>query len=176
MRRNEADKAEWSWFFGDSKGRRFIEIRETPFFVPKSKQSRVIPVDETLWDALLAIKTHERFIVDGPDAIPRTPETEVKSAVYRCDQAHRVLVAWLRKLGVDDPKPCHRLRKEFGSYVSTTFGLFHAQRFLGHSSPTVTSDYYAGLTDLPEIRSMPIKLPCNDPHGPTEAKKNHSTL
>lgn len=155
LRRNEADKAEWGWFFTDGDERRYIEIRETPFFVPKSKQSRVIPVDEALWDALAAVKKNPRFIVEGPEPLPRLPETEPKSAVYRCDQAHRTLVAWLRGMGIDDPKPCHRLRKEFGSYVSTTFGLFHAQRFLGHSSPNVTSDYYAGLTDLPRIKVMP---------------------
>jgi len=43
------------------------------------------------------------------------------------------------------------LRKEFGSYVATSFSLFHAQKLLGHSSPSVTSDYYAGLTGLPDL-------------------------
>lgn len=151
LRRNEADKAEWGWFFDDAKGRRFIEVRETAFFLPKSKQSRVIPVEEALWTALQAVKSNDRFVVDGPEPLPRDPEGELKSAVYRCDRAHRTLVAWLRKKGVDDPKPCHRLRKEFGSYVSTVFGLFHAQKFLGHSSPNVTAQYYAGLTELPSI-------------------------
>ena len=151
LRRNEADKAEWAWFFDDTNGRRFIEVRETLYFLPKSKQSRVIPVEQALWSALVEVKSNDRFVVEGLDPLPRDPEKELKSIVYRCDQAHRTLVAWLRKMGVDDPKPCHRLRKEFGSYVSTNFGLFHAQRFLGHSSPNVTSDYYAGLTDLPSI-------------------------
>lgn len=151
LRRNEADKAEWSWFNSDSKGRQFIEVRATDYFLPKSKQSRIVPVEEALWVALKAAKTDERFVVQG--GIPRTREScnETKSAVYRCDRGHRVLVQWLREQGVDDPKPCHRLRKEFGSYVSTTFGLFHAQRFLGHSSPNVTAAYYAGLTDMPVI-------------------------
>ena len=97
----------------------------------------------------------EVFVVDGLAPVARNPETDLKSVTYRCDQAHRTLVAWLRKMGVDDPKPCHRLRKEFGSFVSTTFGLFYAQKFLGHSSPNVTSDYYAGLTDFPELKAMP---------------------
>lgn len=157
LRRNEADKAEWSWFFEDANGRRFIEVRETPFFQPKSKQSRVIPVDASLWDALQVNRIHDRFVVDGPEPVTRDAAEQRKSAVYRCDRAHRTLVVWLRRMGVDDAKPCHRLRKEFGSYVSTTFGLFHAQRFLGHSSPNVTSDYYAGLTELPELKSMPAK-------------------
>lgn len=48
-----------------------------------------------------------------------------------------------------DSIPCHRLRKEFGSAVTTTFGLFAAQKILGHSSPLVTEAHYAGLTNLP---------------------------
>jgi integrase len=57
--------------------------------------------------------------------------------------------------GIVDDKPCHLLRKEFGSYVATSFGLFYAQKLLGHSSPEVTSSYYAGLTNLPELSHMP---------------------
>ncbi|MEA3188514.1 MAG: hypothetical protein QOD99_2344, partial [Chthoniobacter sp.] len=60
---------------------------------------------------------------------------------------------WLRAQGIKDAKPCHLLRKEFGSYVANAFGLFHAQKFLGHSSPAVTSSYYAGLIDLPELKA-----------------------
>lgn len=151
LRRNEADKCQWDWFFTDHEGRRYVEVRETPYFLPKSKQSRVIPVEEVLWDALVEIKANDEFVVDGLEPTPRDPERELKSAVYRCDRAHRTLVVWLRKMGVSDPKPCHTLRKEFGSYVATSFGLYHAQRFLGHSSPSVTSDFYAGLTELPSI-------------------------
>lgn len=169
LRRNEADKAEWSWFFDDAKGRRFIEVRETAFFLPKSKQSRVVPVEEALWKALQDVKSNERFVVDGPSPIPRIPEKELKSAVYRCDMAHRTLVAWLKKMGVDDPKPCHRLRKEFGSYVSTVFGLYHAQKFLGHSSPNVTAQYYAGLTELPSI--TPSKMAKTNERSRKKQKK-----
>jgi len=151
LRRNEADKCQWDWFFTDREGRRYIEVRETPFFLPKSKQSRVIPVEEALWDALVEVKSNEEFVADGHYPSPRDPEKELKSAVYRCDRDHRTLVVWLRKMGVTDPKPCHTLRKEFGSYIATSFGLFHAQKFLGHSSPNVTSDFYAGLTELPSI-------------------------
>lgn len=151
LRRNEADKCQWDWFFTDLEGRRYVEVRETPYFLPKSKQSRVIPVEEALWNALVKVKANEAFVVDGLAPTPRDPDRELKSAVYRCDRAHRTLVAWLRRMGVTDPKPCHTLRKEFGSYIATSFGLYHAQRFLGHSSPSVTADFYAGLTELPSI-------------------------
>jgi integrase len=44
------------------------------------------------------------------------------------------------------------LRKEFGAYVATSFGIFAAQRLLGHSSPAVTDAFYAGLVNLPELQ------------------------
>ena len=104
-----------------------------------------------MWDSLAAGKKDKRFIVPPPKRkIERKPGA--KSSVYRCEEAHRVLVFWLRRQGVTDPKPCHALRKEFGSYVATCFSLFHAQKLLGHSTPAVTSAYYASLTDLPELQ------------------------
>ena len=151
LRRNEADKAEWAWVYEARDGRRFLEVRESDGFVPKSKKSRIIPIDPVIWDLLLGVKKDERFIVKSPE--PKSKRDSVnKSVVYRCEEAHRVLVVWLRKMGVDDPKPCHALRKEFGSYVATNFSLFHAQKLLGHSTPAVTSAYYASLTDLPNLQ------------------------
>jgi len=151
LRRNEADKAEWAWVIEGADDRRFLEVRATDVFQPKSKLSRVIPIDPAVWQALSEVKSDARFIVPGPKQKPTRKKESVRSSVYRCDQAHRILVAWLRKWGVADQKPCHRLRKEFGSYVATTFSLFHAQKLLGHSTPVVTSAYYASLTDLPQL-------------------------
>ena len=76
---------------------------------------------------------------------------------------------WLHGMGVTSAKPCHALRKEFGSYVATSFSLFHAQKLLGHSSPSVTSDYYAGLIGLPELNptGKPRAMPNDSP--PVEA-------
>jgi integrase len=151
LRRNEADKAEWSWVIEMPDGRRFLQVRATDIFIPKSKQSRVIPIDPLVWDELLAVKADNRFIVPAPKPKAKR-KPEAKSSVYRNEEAHRVLVHWLKKMGVEDSKPCHALRKEFGSYVATTFSLFHAQKLLGHSTPAVTSAYYASLTDLPELQ------------------------
>jgi len=150
LRRNEADKAEWSWVVEMGDGRRFLEVRASDGFVPKSKKSRIIPMDPFIWESLAAIKRDERFIVPGPG--PKTKRVvRAKSALYRCEDAHRTLVVWLRNCGVADPKPCHALRKQFGSYVATSFSLFHAQKLLGHSTPAVTAAYYASLTDLPDL-------------------------
>jgi integrase len=150
LRRNEADKAEWAWVIDTPDGRKFLEVRASDGFTPKSKQSRVIPIDPMIWKTLEEMKTDSRYIVPAPTSKAKRPGVKA-STVYRCEEAHRVLVAWLRKAGITDRKPCHALRKEFGSYIATRYSLFHAQKLLGHSSPAVTSAYYASLTELPEI-------------------------
>jgi integrase len=148
LRRNEADKAEWSWCYQTQDGRRFLEVQNTDVFTPKSKSSRTIPIAKDVWEALESVAAEgSRFIVPA-SSIRSRPAPRAR---YRCNSAHQVLVEWLRNQGVNSAKPCHALRKEFGSYVATSFSLFHAQKLLGHSSPTVTSDYYAGLTGLPEL-------------------------
>jgi integrase len=157
LRRHEADKAQWDWFFTDANGRHYLEVKTTPYFTPKSKESRVIPVEKVLYEAIHATRAQvSPFIVSG--RLPKRYEAgrEPKNLVYRCDQHHRTLALWLRRHGIADEKPCHTLRKEFGSYVATAFGLFHAQRMLGHSSPQVTEQFYAGLTQLPELNHAKV--------------------
>lgn len=165
LRREEADKSQWDWLFSDQGGRHFIEVRKTDFFTPKGKRRRIIPVEPVLWDAIE--KTHLAeavFVVPGRLPKTYTPEATPKSIAYRCERYHRTLAAWLRKEGVNDPKPCHLLRKEFGSYVATSFGLFAAQRLLGHSSPSVTEAFYAGLTNLPELRHAQVPAGTSTQH------------
>ncbi len=161
LRREEADKAEWSWFGNYPDGRPYIKVQATAHFTPKSGQSRDVPVEKAVFEELVGLREKELartgrlcpFVVPGLDEIavadksapPRT------NRYYRCDRAHRALVIWLRARGVADRHPCHALRKEFGSFVATTFSLFHAQKLLGHSSPTVTSRHYASLVGVPNI-------------------------
>lgn len=159
LRRDEADWAQWDWFFRDAKGRRYIEVKNTAYFTPKGKRRRVIPVEPALWDAIHEwYQEGDIFVVPGNPPKIYTPETEPKNIHYRCERHHRVLVAWLRMKGIKDDKPCHMLRKEFGSYVATSFGLFAAQRLLGHSSAAVTEGFYAGLTNLPELNHVKVPV------------------
>lgn len=159
LRRHESDKAEWDWIFSDGEGRKFLEVKPTPYFSPKSGERRILPLSKEIYDALVAMKADEKFIVAGRSPKIYPPGKQPKNIVYRCDMYHRVLAKWLRKQGINAGNPCHVLRKQFGSYVATTFGLYHAQKFLGHSSPKVTSDYYAGLVELPEINHHQLGSP-----------------
>lgn len=151
LRRKEADLAEWDWLGTDDAGRHSIHIKATAHFTPKNRQSRYVPVEPMIYKELVELRAHyvSPFIVPGP--LLRAGEQR-KRDHYRCDAAHAVLIKWLRLHGVTDQKPCHALRKEFGSHVATSHSLFAAQRLLGHSSPVVTDKYYAGLVQLPEIK------------------------
>ena len=85
---------------------------------------------------------------------------EIKGWGYRCRETLRIVNTWLRERGVEANEargnPLHRLRKQFGSEVATAFGLFNAQKLLGHSSPTTTAKYYAAQTNLPELTHVRI--------------------
>jgi hypothetical protein len=54
-------------------------------------------------------------------------------------------MTWLRSQGVTDARPLHTMRKEIGSIVATEHGLFAAQRYLRHSTPTITAAIYADV-------------------------------
>ncbi len=87
-------------------------------------------------------------------------DTIAHSEGYRCAEALHVANVWLRVRGIEADKkrgnPLHRLRKQFGSELATSYGLFAAQKLLGHSSPTVTAKYYAAQTELPELTHVKI--------------------
>ena len=156
LRRHEADKAQWDWIMVDAQGQVYLEVRATPFFTPKGKERRVVPMDNAIHAVLLEQKAKGDFIVPGNPPRSYLAGKAPKNLTYRCERHHRALAVWLRQRGITDAKPCHLLRKQFGSYVASSFGLFHAQKFLGHSSPTVTEAYYAGLTNLPQLNSVRI--------------------
>lgn len=158
LRANEIDKARWTWLKTDGKDGYFVEIREEADFKPKGGTLRVVRIPKELNDEL----AKARRDLSSPYILGGGPSASVKKKGwgYRCRETLRVVNAWLRSRGVeaDVPKgnPLHRLRKQFGSEVATGFGLFAAQKLLGHSSPTVTAKYYAAQTELPSLTHIRI--------------------
>jgi integrase len=74
------------------------------------------------------------------------PKTERHNLIYR--DTNSILRPILRQPTEQARgKLLHALRKQFGSVLATTKGLFVAQKALGHRSPQLTSDYYANLTE-----------------------------
>lgn len=158
MRANEIDKARWSWLKFDGHGDCFLEIHDETDFKPKGGTMRLIRVPREVYDEL----TKARRDLASPYILGGQPSKAVEKHGwgYRCRETLRVVNAWLRERGVEADEqhgnPLHRLRKQFGSEVATTFGLFAAQKLLGHSSPTVTAKYYAAHTELPKLTHVRI--------------------
>jgi integrase len=149
LRASEIDAAQWGWIV-EFDGQLALEVPSTgpDGFRPKSGQTRVVPLQTAIRDALAdARETTSPYILEGD---PR-PREAAKQRAYRCQKAFRTLAKWLRLRGVKGRTPIHTLRKEFGSHMASHHGLFHAQAALGHSDPRVTSTYYASPTVLPKV-------------------------
>jgi integrase len=71
---------------------------------------------------------------------------------YRCRRIFLFTSKWLRKNGIDDSKPIHALRKEYGAEIYRHFGSFAAQNQLGHKNIATTSKYYFAPKDRYEIK------------------------
>jgi integrase len=158
LRANEIDKARWSWLKSDGHGNCLLEIREEVDFKPKGGTLRIVRIPVELHEGLI----HARPDNSSPYILGGKPSLSVERNGwgYRCRETLRVVNAWLRARGVESNEqrgnPLHRLRKQFGSEVATGFGLFAAQKLLGHSSPSVTSQYYAAQTELPSLTHIRI--------------------
>lgn len=153
LRANECDKARWSWLKTDGKGDCFIEIAKEDDFRPKGETRRLVKIPRELHDALFETRSDTGpHILGGPMS---TESSQQGGGLYRRPNTFRVVNQWLRDRGVETEnkygKPLHRLRKQFGSEVATHFGLFQAQKLLGHASPAITARHYASQVDLPTL-------------------------
>jgi len=159
LRRSEADLLTWSAF--DFANRR-LQLQDTEFHRLKSADSSGT-VDLDVETAALFQGFHAKkrgvFVLDGPQHAPQG-----RNRAYRVEGTHQRLLVWLRSQGVSDARPIHTMRKEIGSIVATDHGLFSAQRYLRHSTPTITAAFYAdikkpitaGLGDLLASTDGPI--------------------
>jgi integrase len=150
LRANEIDKARWSWVKFDREGNPFLEIRDEADFKPKGGSLRMVPLDPKIYRELEANRDFASPYLLGGHA-----SKSQKGWGYRSRETFRVSSDWLRAHGVSPNElrgnPLHDLRRQFGSTVASQFGLFYAQKMLGHASPNTTSAYYAGMTSLPQL-------------------------
>lgn len=157
LRRGELDALQWSQVDPKSGN---VSIRTTPFFAPKTRTSeRDVPLAPSVLGELDALRKEAGglFVIESH----HRPTPHTKDRRYRCREVFARLVDWLRKHGIDDDKPLHTLRKEFGSIVAEQSDLFSASRLLGHSNLDVTQRFYAeqrrrvvvNLMDSPALES-----------------------
>ena len=111
-----------------------------------------VAIDEALCGILQGFeaRTTSQYMIGGM-------EEEVASSrtwghAYRCTPVFNFLKEWLRRNGVEGNKPLHTLRKEAGSMIATTKGIYAASRFLRHADIQVTAMHYA---DHKDKRSVP---------------------
>ena len=69
----------------------------------------------------------------------------VTDRARQAEKTMKSLLDDMRAIGWTRQSPLHELRKLYGSYIATTEGLYVAQSYLRHTSPAVTSQYYAKL-------------------------------
>ncbi|MSU37335.1 MAG: hypothetical protein EXS36_20005 [Pedosphaera sp.] len=159
LRANEIDKCRWSWFKFNAKKECVVEIRAESDFTPKGGGARAIKIQNSVYDALVETRADmvSPYVLGGEE---NPADSIINGENYRCADALEAANVWLRARGVEADKKrgnaLHRLRKQFGSEVATEFGLFAAQKLLGHSSPTVTAKYYAAQTELPTLTHVRI--------------------
>lgn len=158
LRANEIDKARWSWVKFKANGEAILEINAEDDFKPKGGSLRFIGIPKELHEEL----TKCRRDAASPYILGGMPSQAVEKNGYgyRRRDILRAVNQWLRDRGVETAErrgnPLHRLRKQFGSEVATAFGLFAAQKLLGHTSPMVTAKYYAAQTSLPDLTHVRI--------------------
>jgi integrase len=145
LRRNEIDKLEWShfnWLAGT------INVAPTEFLHIKSETSaRTVWLPSEMLQAFRGYceRASGRFVIES---IVK-PVTDREH--YRCAGVFDHLIAWLRVHGVTGQKPLHAMRKEYGSLVSQHFGLYAAQRALGHASIQTTASHYLEVKERPVV-------------------------
>lgn len=138
LRRNELDKLTWRQVDFDAG---VIRIQTTRFFKAKSDDSNAtVDIEPELVAVLRGWKARAKseFVIES-DIRPRLGTVY---AHYRTGPLLDSLTAWLRAKGVDDRKPLHTLRKEFGSIVADKMGIYAASRALRHADVQVTTMHY----------------------------------
>lgn len=137
LRNGEVAKALWEQFIErpvfDDKGiattKRFFRVRADY----AEAVGRELPVSDSLWEKLQAFKDEAltEFVCPGKNKSER--------AITCLRQINRFAERFIR----DREKISYELRKWAGSIVATRYGIYEAQKFLGHRSVTTTETYYA---------------------------------
>ena len=139
MRKREIDTLLWT-SVDFEKG--VIRIEETKYFRPKSEESGA---EIDLAPELVTIlkeyqkKATGEFVIESENE----PRYHISRANYRATRDFKALYAWLNVKGVSAMKKLHELRKECGSVIANSLGIFAASRALRHSDIRITSQYYS---------------------------------
>jgi integrase len=139
LRRREIDTLLWR---SVDLEKAVIRIERTQYFQPKSEESAgEVDLAKELVDLMRAWKAKGlgEFVI----ASPNPPRYETSRTNYRAQRDFEALGEWLASKGVSANKKLHELRKECGSVIANSMGIFAASRALRHADIRITSQYYA---------------------------------
>jgi len=144
LRRDEIDTLTWKQI---DFANHTIRVETNEFTHAKSERSEAeVDIDPAFTDRLREWmqQSESKFVLN----VDREPKTDVSTYQhYRCYCLFRKLAAWLQAHGVEELKPLHTLRKEFGTQINRTYGLFAASAALRHSSIQLTRAVYVAKKD-----------------------------
>ena len=139
LRKREIDTLLWTSVDFD---KQVLRIERTKYFQPKTEESvaevDVAPELVALFKAYHKKKKGE-FVIESENP----PRYHISRANYRAELDFQALYTWLEGKGVSAKKKLHELRKECGSVIANTMGIFAASRALRHSDIRITSQYYS---------------------------------
>lgn len=147
LRRNEIDKARMSWLTTQG-GKPLLSVKREEDFIPKSRVNRSIPISKQLVKRLMRVRGRLQL---SQEDLYLIPDSVSKATTLRLMRHYRKISLWLQEMGVTGQNRLHTLRKEFGSLVATSHGIFVASTYLGHSSVVVTQEHYGSLVGQPNV-------------------------
>ena len=139
LRKREIDTLLWSSIDFE---KAIIRIEQTEYFQPKTEDSASeVDLSPELHELFLGFKATAKgeFVIESPNP----PRYHTSRANYRAEADFRALYLWLEGKGVSARKKLHELRKECGSVIANSLGIFAASRALRHSDIRITSQYYS---------------------------------
>ncbi len=143
LRRKEIDMLMWNAFDWEKS---IIRIQPTEYHSLKTESSADdIPIGDevkAIFEEFHRNASDEEFVIRSE----RPPVISMSYRYYRAETEFKALLEWLREHGVNDQKPIHTLRKEFGRLITEQHGIFAASKLLRHSSIQVTASHYADDT------------------------------
>lgn len=144
LRRDEIDTLTWKQIDFTN---HTIRIETNEFTRAKSERSEAaVDIDPAFTERLRQWmqESESKFVI----SVDRDPKTDVSSYHhYRCDCMFKRLTAWLQAHGVEDRNALHTLRKEFGTQINRSHGLFAASAALRHASIQLTRAVYVAKKD-----------------------------
>lgn len=160
LRRDEIDTLTWKQI---DFANHTIRIETNEFTRAKSDGSEAaVDIDPTLSEMLRACMAASRsqFVIEVGVA-PRPNASSYHH--YRCSAVFATLTAWLKVRGIEGRNPLHALRKEFGTQINRSHGLFAASAALRHSSIQLTRSVYVAKKDravfsVPQSARSPVAI------------------